>query len=45
MKENCSSEFHDYVKNINVANQALHYDYLTETGKYELEFILMYMHQ
>ena len=44
LKENCSKDFLEYTSTINVASQNLYYDYLTPTGKKELDFMLMYMH-
>ena len=44
IKNSVSEEFKEYTAQVKLASEELHYDFLSEYGKKELDFILMYLH-
>ena len=43
-KKSAGNDFLEYAEQINVAGTSIHYDFLTEFGKKELTFMLVYIH-
>ena len=44
-KDSCTKDFFEYTKQLQVVSENLYYNYLSDEGKVELDFLLMYMHK